>query len=213
MTKELKIMLVIAAVVLVGGIALFFTSTVTPVTPGGAVDSQSLVRETSHMTGNKDAKVTIVEFGDYQCPFCAQVEPMVERLRQEYKNNAHVNFVFRNFPLSQHTKALVTAEAAEAAGEQGKFWEMHDWLYANQDKWVSGDHMVLIENAAREMGLDMGKFRDSWKGEKFAEVITADSKDGESLGVTGTPTFFINGEKTKSYNYDELKATIEIKLK
>lgn len=214
MTKEVKIMIAIAAVVLVGGGLLFWSSNVTPATPGTAVDAKSLVRDTSHMTGNKDAKVTLVEFGDYECPYCAQEEPIVERIREEYKSNTNFNFVFRHFPLSQHATAKPAAEAAEAAGEQGKFWEMHHKLYAEQKSWVENDnHAALFEGYARELGLDVGKFNQSWKGNKFADVIDADTKDGNAAGVAGTPTFFLNGEKLTTYSYEDLKKAIDEKLK
>jgi len=214
MSKELKIIIGIGLVVIVGGIILFTQGNPQPVEPSKSADSKSLVREGSHMTGKLDAKVTIVEFGDYECPACATAEPIIERLRQDYKDNANVNFVFRNFPLSQHQKALTSAEAAEAAGEQGKYWEMHDKIYLNQNAWVgTGDHQAIFLSYAKDIGLDVAKWKQSWEQNKFADVIKTDQSDGVSLGVIATPTFFINGEKTDGFKYDNLKSIIESKLK
>jgi protein-disulfide isomerase len=214
MTKEIKIMIGIAVVVIIGGVLLFTTSNSTPAEVGAPVDNSQLIRSNSHMTGKADAKVTIVEFGDYECPACAAAEPVVERLRTEYKDNPEVNFVFRNFPLPQHRKAMVSAEAAEAAGEQGKFWEMSDAIYINQAKWIgSNDHMAVFERLAQELGLNVDQFKQSIAQEKYSEVIRADKQDGDSLGVNSTPTFFINGVKTSSFQYDELKSKIEEQLK
>lgn len=213
MTKEVKIILIVSVVVVLGGVGLFLAQP-KQAEPGKPVDSKSLVRDTSHMTGNKDAKVSVVEFGDFECPACAAAEPIIEQLRTDYKDNKDVNFVFRNFPLPQHTKALISAEAAEAAGEQGKFWEMHDKIYANQESWVnSNSHEAMFEQYARDLGLDVGKFKESLQSNKFNSVIAADKADGESLGVNSTPTIYINGEKAEGFGPDVLKSAIEAKLK
>jgi len=213
MSKEVKIIIAIAVVVIGGGIWLFTRQPQTAA-PGQAVDAKSLLRDTSHMTGSKDAKVIVVEFGDYECPGCAAAEPNVERLRQEYKDNANVNFAFRNFPLPQHRYALITAEAAEAAGAQGKFWEMHDKLYQAQGEWsASQSPLDLLANYAQQLGLDVNKLKQEVQNNTYADVIKADQSDATSLSVNSTPTFFINGEKTSGYQYDELKSKIEEKLK
>jgi hypothetical protein len=102
---------------------------------GLVVDEKSLVRETSHSIGPSDAKVTIVEFGDYQCPACAQADPTMERIIDEYAKTGKIRFVFRHFPLSIHANAMPAAEAAEAAGSQGKYFEMHAKIYAGQPEW------------------------------------------------------------------------------
>lgn len=214
MSKEAKIMVGIAVAVIAGGMLLFVTSgNPQPAEPGQPADSQSLVRETSHMTGKKDAKVTIVEFGDYECPACAAAEPTMERLREEYKNNPEVNFVFRNFPLPQHKKALPAAQVAEAAAEQGKFWEMVSKLYLNQSQWIgANDHQAVFLTYAQELGLDLDKFKTGWQQQKFSAVISSDQADGVTLGVNSTPTIFINGEKMRGFAYETLKTKIEEQL-
>src|SRR6476469_3778045 len=122
MTKEAKILIAIAAVVVVGGVLLAIFFNPQPAEPGKAVDSQSLIRDNSHMTKQASAKVNLVEFGDYQCPGCGAAYPRIKQLLDGYKDNKDVNFVFRNFPLTTiHPNAMIGAEAAEAAGKQGKY--------------------------------------------------------------------------------------------
>lgn len=193
MPKEIKIMLGIALLVLAGGVFLLFSSP-SPEEASKPVDSNSLLREKSHMTGSLDAKVTVVEFGDYQCPACAAIESTVEQMIAKYSGNKDFNFVFRNFPLAQHRNAKIAAEAAESAGAQGKFWEMHNMLYKNQNAWAEASNPLEIFVAyAKELGLDADKLRQEVVASKYASVINADFNDGIALGVNSTPTFYVNG--------------------
>ncbi len=213
MSKEVKIIIGVGLAVAAGGFFLF-TQQPKQLDPGQLVDSQALIRDTSHMTGKKDAKVSVVEFGDYQCPACATAAPILSRLREEYKNIPEVNFVFRHFPLAQHERAIVAAQAAEAAAEQGKFWEMTDKLYQTQNQWIgSVGHEPVFQTLAQELGLDVDKFRQAAESNKYSDIIKADQSDGTALEVNSTPTFFINGLKTAGFGYEELKSTIEEKLK
>jgi protein-disulfide isomerase len=214
MSKEVKIMIGIAVVVFIGAAVLLFKQPATQ-DPSKPVDSQSLVREGSHMTKSADAKVTIVEFGDFQCPACAASAPTVEQIIEKYKDNKDVNFVFRNFPLSQHANAIPSAKAAEAAGAQGKYWEMYKLLYENQAAWetVSNPYSIF-ETYAQTLGLDMDKFKEEAQSNKYASVINADQNDGLALGVNATPTFFVNGEKqANTPTFEGFQALIEEKLK
>ena len=217
MSKEAKILIVIGAVVLIGGVllAIFFNPQKSK--PGKAVDPQSLIRETSHMTKSASAKVNLVEFGDYQCPGCAAAHPRLKELLNFYKDNNDVNFVFRNFPLSGHANAHIAAEAAEAAAKQGKFWEMHDMLYAKQEEWSTlPDPTEMFVSYAKSLGLNENDFRVALSQHLLSDVVDADYKDGQAVEVGGTPTFFINGVKLESANVptvDELKAKIEEELK
>lgn len=215
MSKEAKILIAIAGVVVIGGVILAIFFNPQPKEPGQAIDSQSLVRDTSHMTGKKDAKVTFVEFGDFQCPACAAAAPNIEKLMDDYKGNDNVNFVFRNFPLDTiHPNAHIGSEAAEAAGEQGKFWEMYKVLYEKQTEWsVASSPIDYFVSYAQQLGLNVDQFRSSVTARKFSDIINTDYSDGEKAGVNSTPTIFINGEKTNGYQYDELKSKIEEKLK
>ncbi len=197
MSKETGIMLGIAGLVLAGGIALFITTGPgEEAKPGQAVDPHSLVLETSHMTGDKNAKVTLVEFGDYQCPACGAFHPKVKEILGHYKDNKDFNFVYRHFPLTQHKNAQISAEAAEAAGAQGKYWEMHNKLFENQDEWSnSSSPLDIYTKYAQDIGLNVDQFKNDVANNKFATIVNTDQADGVKAKVGSTPTFFLNGEK------------------
>jgi protein-disulfide isomerase len=148
------------------------------------------VGERDHVLGPANAAVTLVEYGDYECPYCGAAHPVVrEALR---RSGDAVRFAFRNFPLTQiHPYAERAAEAAEAAGAQGKFWEMHDLLYANQEHLDKSD---LVAHA-RQIGLDVQQFTRDLDTGAFAERVREDFMSGVRSGVNGTPTFFVNGER------------------
>jgi predicted DsbA family dithiol-disulfide isomerase len=137
--------------------------------------------------GNPKAPVTIIEFSDYECPFCKRVEPTVEQVLKTYGPDK-VRFAYRNFPLPMHTNARPAAEAAGCANEQGKFWEYHEKLMAASD--LSPDNFKKL---AGEVGMDAKKFDDCLAAQKFKDAIDKDVEAGEAAGVNGTPAFFING--------------------
>jgi protein-disulfide isomerase len=194
MTKEAKILIGIAVLVVIGGILLAIFANPQPSEPGKPLDEKSLVRDSSHMTKALTAKVNIVEFGDYQCPGCGAVHPTLKQLLDGYKDNDNVNFVFRNFPLDFHPNARISAEAAEAASKQGKFWEMHDMLYERQAEWAElPDPSGKFSEYAGLLGMNLGDFNASVSQRMSKDVIQADVDDGKSLDVQGTPTFYING--------------------
>lgn len=148
------------------------------------------VSEEDHIRGNTDAPVELVEYGDYQCPHCGKAHPIVKKLQKEL--GPRLKFVFRNFPLSKiHPQAKTAAIAAEAAGLQGKFWEMHDILFENQKQLTNS---ALIEYAAR-LKLDIPKFEADLQKPESDEKVEAQFYSGMRSGVNATPTFFINGEK------------------
>ncbi len=169
---------------------------------------ENLVKEESQVLGNKDAKVVIVEFSDFQCPACGSAHPIVKRITQEYGDK--ILFAYRHFPLvASHKNALKAAEASEAAGEQGKFWKYHDLLFANQENL----EVENLKRYAKELGLDMNKFNEALDSGKFKDKVTADMDDGDRLGVRATPTFFINGEMHKGgLSYDQFKESIDKEL-
>ena len=139
--------------------------------------------------GPKNAPVTIVEWSDFQCPFCGRVEPTLQQLRDEYRGK--IRLAWKNQPLSFHPNAMPAAEAAMAAHEQGKFWEFHDALFKKQGELSP----ALYDEVARQLGLDMKRFRASIESRKHASRIEADMAAGNAVGAQGTPTFFINGKK------------------
>lgn len=156
--------------------------------------------------GDATALVTIVEFTDYQCPSCAAAQPILERLVKEYGNK--VRLVARDFPLSQHADAFKAAEAAEAAREQGKYWEYVGILLRNQ----SALSLARLKDYAGELALDRTRFDTALDSGKFAETVQRDIEEGTMLGVNSTPAVFINGRRASENSYDALKANIEAAL-
>jgi protein-disulfide isomerase len=137
--------------------------------------------------GPKDAPVTIVEFADFQCPFCKRVEDSLKQIRAKYGDK--VRLVYRDYPLPMHPNAMPAAEAARCAGEQGKFWPFHDALYSDQSKLAPND----LKATAAKLGLDKQKFDSCVDSKKYEGAVAKDRADGEAVGVEGTPAFFING--------------------
>ncbi len=154
-----------------------------------------VISETDHVRGAKDGKVTLVEFGDFQCPACAAYGSIMKQVLDDNKDTLKI--VYRHFPLTQiHKNALGAAIATEAAGVQGKFWEMHDILYDKQDEWGNAlnarDYFLTY---ATTIGLDTRKFQESLSNESLEAKVLAEFREGVRLGVQGTPTFFLNGKK------------------
>jgi len=175
-------------------------------------------QQSAHIRGNPDAPVTLEEFGDFQCPPCGQFARFVEELLKEYEPRLRV--VFRNFPLPSHEHAREAALAAEAAGFQGKFWEMHDTLYREQETWSKAPNVrELFESYAGTIGLDVDQFKKDMDGDKARERVDSDHALADSLGIKMTPTLFINNRPVdpKDKNPEgvraEIKAALEEKSK
>ena len=217
MKKDVQRLAIIAGVLVVGvgvGAALYSRSAkqeqvarreATPAAP-----SSTLVRPHSHTLGPADAKVTVVEFLDPECESCREVYPMVKHVLQQY--SGRVRLVVRYMPF--HPNSMYAAAALEAAAEQNKYWEFLEELFRRQPEW-GGHHSPrpeLIPEYAKQLGLDM----DAWnkavgKGE-YKALVEQDRQDGKSLGVTGTPTFFVNGKMLDQLGYEPLVAMIEAEL-
>jgi len=202
---------IIIAVVLLGGIATFFAlsrkgsggdtnatftgqpqQTATAPTSGAAqtpADTAGLTRPNVKVS----SPVVLEEYGDYECPPCGALHPVIKSLESEYGNQLRV--VFRHYPLiKMHKHAVVAASAAEAARLQGKFWQMHDQLYRNQNAWKDlEDARPTFISYAGGLGLNLDRFRSDMEGSGVAQVIEADLRRGQAAGVTGTPTVFIEG--------------------
>ena len=138
--------------------------------------------------GPAKAPVTIVEFSDYQCPYCSRAEATVQEVLKKYGDKVH--FVYRDYPLPFHPNSNIAAQASECAKEQGKFWEMHNAMFADQSKLAQAD---LVTTAGGISGIDKDKFKTCLDTGKYKDEVTKDYNDGQKYGVTGTPTFFING--------------------
>ena len=167
----------------------------------------------AHVRGNPDAPVTLEEFGDFQCPPCGQFAGFVQELLKEYDSRLRV--VFRNFPLSAHEHAHEAAQAAEAAGLQGKFWQMYDTLYREQSLWSNASNArELFESYAGAIGLDVDQFKKDMDSEKVRERIDSDHALADSLGVKVTPTLFINNRalEPQDKNPEGVRAAINAAL-
>jgi protein-disulfide isomerase len=157
------------------------------------------------MQGPADAPLTLIEYGDYQCPYCGTAHQIVKEVQERLGDR--LRFVFRNFPLTTaHPHAEQAAEAAETAAAQGRFWEMHDQLFDNQKRLGGED----LHGYAEKLGLDVGRFDQEMAEHTHAERIHEDFMGGVRSGVNGTPTFYVNGERHGgSYEPDDLIAALE----
>jgi protein-disulfide isomerase len=166
------------------------------------------VTQHDHVRGPANAPVTLVEYGDYECPHCGLAHPIVNAVRQHFARQ--LRFVFRHFPLSQiHPNAETAAESAEFAGAHGRFWEMHDGIYENQDRLG----LPLLFALVRTLGLSELELQSALASGEYEPKVRADFLGGVRSGVNGTPSFFINGERHDgSYAFDDLVAAIELRL-
>jgi protein-disulfide isomerase len=207
-SKKAWIIFVAICVVVLG--ALVMTSNTKKVDVS-SVDGNSIIKASDdngniadHVFGKADSKVVLVEYGDYQCPGCASAYPTVKTLSEKYKDQ--LAFVFRNFPLTSiHPNAKAAATAAEAAGLQGKFWEMHDQLYESQDSWKSLNSSTrgeYFKTLATKVGVDGNKYDTAYTGESVNKKIAFDLALGKKANVSGTPTFYLNGKIVDQYVKD-----------
>ena len=164
-----------------------------------------VAEDRDHIQGPADAPVTLVEYGDFQCPFCGRAYPIVKEVQARMGDR--LRFVFRNFPITtSHPQAEHAAEAAEAGAAQGRFWEMHDHLFENQKRLRDED----LHLSAEEVGLDVERFDREMANHIYADRVHEDFLGGVRSGVNGTPTFYINGARyDDSYEPDDLVAALE----
>lgn len=159
------------------------------------------------------ADVVLTEYSDYQCPACAYFHPIVNSLEKEFGDRLHVEY--RYFPLSGHQFGAISARAVQAAKNQGKFKEMHDKLFENQQRWVSsGNPQPIFINYARDLGLNVEQFKEDLNSAETQQTVMEDKKRGQQAGVNATPTFFINGKKLPQNprTFEEFKRLIETHL-
>lgn len=212
MDRTRWIIFVLVCVVTLGGLVILSRKDSVDV---GSLDPSVAVSETAttigdHVYGNKGSKVVLVEYGDFQCPGCGAAFPQLKIIKEQYKEQ--IAFIFRDFPLTTiHPNALAAATAAEAAGLQGKFWEMHDALYENQTAWSGIDASKRTDAFAgygEDIGLDVTKFRTDLKDPKIAAKISRDRALGNKLKISSTPTLYVGTEKLSD---EETKDLIQAK--
>lgn len=194
---------------------LFFGGLLAPVilgiAIGGALFAKSALtnfnEEVQHIRGNKNAKVQLVEYSDFQCPFCERAYPTLQQVLKEYGDK--VSLEYRHYPLSFHPFAQKAAEASECAGEQGKFWEFHDKNFENQTSLSLDAPKVW----AKELGLNMNKFVSCLDSGKYAKKVADQTNEGQAKGVNGTPTTFVNGQPViGAQPYEAFKQAIDAEL-
>ena len=190
MSKQFWGVIVIVILVFVGIFTLTGNKSNSGTTSGGGNASQ-------HIEGQGQAHVTLVEYGDYECPYCGQYYPIVKQVQAEF--NSQIFFQFRNFPLVNiHQNAFAAARAAEAAALQNKFWQMHDALYETQNQWTqSSDPSSYFNQIAQQLGLNLKQFETDYASSRVNNTINADTAAGNKLNVQGTPTFFLDGKQVQ----------------
>lgn len=199
--KNLGLLLatIVGSLVLVVGIAFFFSGkSSTTTTNEGPAPQEKVLGEARLAKGPADAKVTIVEFSDFQCPACRAVQPLIKQIVNQYPND--VRFVYRHYPLvSIHPYAQLAAQASEAAAEQGKFWEFHDLLFEKQPEWAQLSSATQVEDKfveyAGQMGIDSAKFREKIAADEIRQKVLADVADSQELNLSGTPSLFVNNTR------------------
>lgn len=188
-----QFMAILAAVV--AGLALIFFVTSGDKKDNSTGSSSGSAQPTSHIQGEGKKKVTFMEYGDYQCPVCGAYYAPVKQVAEKYSQDIY--FQFRNLPLTQiHPNAIAAARAAEAAGKQGKYFEMHDILYEQQQSWSSSSNaLTIFQGYAGKLGLDLTKFNSDYSSSAVNDAIQADLTEFKKTGQDqATPTFFINGK-------------------
>ncbi len=212
MDRQFFIVLVVIIVALGGVFVLTKDKTSAPGTGNG-----QNIKVSEHTIGAGNKGVTLTEYGDFECPGCEAYYPLIKQVKQAYGDD--LKFQFRNFPLSSHPNAFAAHRAAEAAGKQGKFFEMHDLIYENHRQWIAkygfstSDASKVFEGYAGKLGLNVGQFKKDVASEAVGSTINADVKAGRALKVEQTPTFAINGKKIKTPNsFEEFKKAIDAEI-
>jgi len=220
--KEIKVLAAIGVIVAVAAIvgASYYRKSVQSERKSSASGDSPLVRPDSPTLGPADAPVTIVEFLDPECESCRAFSPIIKQMLKEY--DGKLRLVVRYMPL--HQNSIAAAVVTEAAGEQGKYWEMQELLFRRQSEWGAGHGspstsgrreppLAMFERYAAELGLDVEKLRSSIAQNRHTVKIERDRKDGQSLGVSKTPTFFVNGRSLARFSPEDLKSLIDEELK
>lgn len=181
-----------------------------PAANNNVADVQTFnINQDNHIRGNFNAPITLVEFSDFECPFCGKHYPTLKKILSDYQDK--VRLVYKHFPLPFHSNSQKAAEASECASEQGKFWEYHDKLFDNQSTGFSVDN---FKQWAKDLNLDSAKFNSCLDSGKYASLVKADLKEGEQKGVNGTPSTFVNGQLVSGAQpYETFKQIIDNLLK
>jgi protein-disulfide isomerase len=215
-TKAISAIVIITILVIIGGV--FLMNSQSSNLPEVAVNSDILVRPDSPTKQSEQNHVTIVEFADYECPSCAALHPVLKQLLNDPEYGKYVTLVYRNIPL--HAGSIQVSVAVQAAGAQGKYWEMHDLVYERQDEWASvaasneAKRAELFEKYATEIGLDIPAWKEALNDDKYVDLIKRDQADALTMKIRATPTLIINGINVIKgvVSYENLKAAVDAEL-
>lgn len=209
--KGREILIWVLIVAGLGAIVLgMYAAVATPTKTGSVADRLVMpVSANDQKKGSESAKAILVEYSDFQCPACKYFYGMVKQLEEEKGDSVQV--VYRHFPLQQHQYARNAAIAAEAAGRQGKFWEMHDILFEKQDEWSKSNNIQqALVGYATLLKLDIGQFMTDMQAKDLVDKIEQSVADGVKQNIQGTPTFYLNGKLVQFRSYEELKRLIDM---
>lgn len=211
-TKILGIILILTAVLLVGGIYFLSRNQTSSYDTSLSVDVLDIDYSKGQKIGSDSAKVKLAEFSDFQCPACAAVEPFLEQARLKYADN--LQLIYFQLPLPQHNHGMEAAIFAEAAGEQGKFWDVHDKLFATQTQWSTlSDINPFFLDIAKQLNLDENKLKAAESSDTVKSRIDNAVLEATRVGITSTPTFFLNGKKLKLQKFEDLDIAVAKELK
>ena len=214
MKRYLPFVIIIGVLIISTGLGIWLYRRSTQPEPAVASTAEPDTTH-AHVRGETGAPVTLEEFGDFQCPPCGALHPELKKIEEEY--GPRLKVVFRHYPvIALHKHALQAAHAAEAAGLQGRFWEMHDMLYQNQAQWDKADDVrPIFSDYARSLNLDVQRFNNDMDGTEVSKRILADQDRARSLRVKGTPTLFINGRQVQpaQFTREGLRAAIDTALR
>lgn len=197
--------------------ALIFVGSIWILNEDGSSNSSGLVSAADHVRGNKDSNITVIEYADFQCSYCKDFKPTIDKLVSSYGDK--VKFVYRHFPLSFHQNAQISSEASECAGEQSKFWEFYDKAFINSSGDGSGLNKTDLQKYATELSLNMDQFNTCLNDSKYSKKVNSDADFGQSDGVTGTPSVVIidsNGKKETvvgNVPYEQIQSKLDTLLK
>jgi len=216
-TKEIVIWFAVI-VALVGGFWFLINAVNAPPSPSAPVEIKNLppVSANDFIRGNPSAKVTLIEYADFQCPACATMHATIKKLQADFRND--LKLVYRFFPLINiHQNSLISTQAVYAAGLQGKFWEMSDLVYENQDSWSDNAQAKnIFVDYAKELGLDLNKFNSDINSDSTNKFVTDAENSALNLGINSTPTLFLNRkiiQDPTSYSYEDFKKLIQDEIK
>ena len=206
--KTVMVVLLVSVLVVVGAAVLLTSNQGSG--SGGETSIDVALTSSDQIRGSLDAKIMLLEYSDFQCPACKAYEPLVKKVLEEYSDE--VFLVYRHFPLRQtHENAQLSAQAAEAAGKQQKFWEMHDLLFIKQEEWAEEkDFSVKLKSYAEVLELNVDQFEKDLESDEGKRKIDEDYASGLKFNVNATPTFFLNGKKLENMrSFNDFKREIE----